>query len=85
MDKEKVTGIHALSKEKLVKKIRDCQSKIKQLESVLHNAPSNLYWKDKNGVYLGGNREILKLHKLSDPNDFIGKTVFDFFDEQPRN
>lgn len=50
--------------------------------------PGNIYWKDRNGVYLGRNRYSSEtMHRLGveptvDPEAVIGKTDYDFFDKE---
>lgn len=44
------------------------------LKNILMHIPGSVYWKDKNGVYLGGNQFQAKLLGFDKPEDFIGKT-----------
>jgi PAS domain S-box-containing protein len=41
------------------------------------HVPGSIYWKDKNGVYLGCNRFQAKLVGFDSPEDIIGKTDYD--------
>jgi PAS domain S-box-containing protein len=44
------------------------------LIAVLSNAPGNLYWKNKEGFYLGCNHSFAKAAGFSSPQGIIGKT-----------
>ena len=46
-------------------------------ESIIENLPGHLYWKDKDGVFLGCNNQQAKDAGLSSPSEIIGKTDFD--------
>ncbi len=56
--------------------------RIEQLESIIALMPGNVYWKDKKGRYLGCNRNVAKILKLSTPAEIIGKTNYDLFDKK---
>ncbi|MDY0077489.1 MAG: PAS domain S-box protein [Bacteroidales bacterium] len=47
--------------------------KEQMLQLVLDLIPMRVFWKDKNGRYLGGNKSLLQDAQLSDVNDLIGK------------
>ncbi len=49
------------------------QSRI-YLENILRCMPGSVYWKDRNGVYLGCNQMQAEMAGLESPNDMIGKT-----------
>lgn len=44
------------------------------LSNIIEQIPSNVYWKDKQGVYLGCNSKVVKMAGLKTTNDIIGKT-----------
>lgn len=44
---------------------------------VLKNMPGWIYWKNRDGVYLGCNQELAIRAGLSSPEDVIGKTDYD--------
>lgn len=48
---------------------------------VLLHAAGNLYWKDRNGRYLGCNLTFSKLAGLDNPDDIIGKSDQDLFSD----
>lgn len=48
------------------------------LNNLMNFIPASLYWKDKNGVILGGSRLHAKLAGYTDPKEVIGKTDDDF-------
>ncbi|UCC21069.1 MAG: PAS domain S-box protein [Promethearchaeota archaeon] len=47
------------------------------LELVLDNIPQLIYWKDRNLVYMGCNKNFAFLNKLKDPTTIIGRTDTD--------
>lgn len=47
-------------------------------QHILLNLPGHVYWKDKDGVYLGCNFQQARTLGHSHPKDIIGKTDFDF-------
>lgn len=52
-------------------------SQIEQLKTVLNTIPDIIFYKDIDGIYLGGNKAWLEL--IGDPAGFVGKTDFDLF------
>jgi two-component system, OmpR family, aerobic respiration control sensor histidine kinase ArcB len=46
---------------------------------IINQAIGNLYWKNKQGRYLGCNNAFARLLGLSSPNEIIGKTDRDLF------
>jgi PAS domain S-box-containing protein len=63
----------------LIGKTVDLPRKIAQfcLESLLLRIPGSVYWKDKNGVYLGCNAFQAKMAGFTFPEDIIGKTDYE--------
>jgi PAS domain S-box-containing protein len=47
------------------------------LKVVLDHFPGAIYWKDRNSVYLGANRESARIAGLACPSEFVGKTDHD--------
>ncbi len=47
------------------------------LKIVLDNFPGVVYWKDRNLVYLGANRESAKIVGFNDSKEYVGKTDYD--------
>ncbi len=47
------------------------------LQNVIANIPHHVFWKDRDCVYMGCNRQFAKVAGLSDPADIVGKTDFD--------
>lgn len=47
------------------------------LEDIINYIPHHIFWKDKNGVFLGCNKHFAKAAGFSDPSELIGKTDFD--------
>lgn len=55
------------------------------LNSVLNNIPQSVFWKDKNGIYLGCNKSFANLTGYEKPDDIVGKTNYDFAQLSPEN
>ena len=55
-----------------------------QLETFLDGIPGSVYWKDKNGVYLGCNNTVVVKGNLKSKADIIGKTDFDVWPEMAK-
>ena len=57
--------------------IQDEKEKLAQtsnlLENIINNAPLKIFWKDKNGVYIGANKSFIDFMSLQNEKDFIGK------------
>lgn len=49
----------------------------KFLENIIDTVPVRIFWKDKNGVYLGANRLFLEDSGLKSKDDLIGKSDFE--------
>jgi two-component system aerobic respiration control sensor histidine kinase ArcB len=49
---------------------------------IIHVVPGNIYWKDREGRYLGCNDNQLKIARLSSLEDIVGKTDFDLYDRE---
>lgn len=75
--------------EQLKTLLEEKNSKIFRLKSVIDNLPGSIYWKDRNGVYLGRNvfsHEKSKSVNLEDDtstqDSLIGKTDYDYFSKE---
>ncbi|NBB96197.1 MAG: response regulator [Planctomycetes bacterium] len=53
---------------------RELRSQRRLLSDVLANIPHFVYWRDREGRFLGCNRKVLDVLGLHDPSDIIGKT-----------
>ena len=47
------------------------------LASVLNSVPQSIFWKDRDGVYLGCNEVVARAVGLESPDQIVGKTDFD--------
>ncbi|CDZ78018.1 Aerobic respiration control sensor protein ArcB [Legionella massiliensis] len=54
--------------------ITSIQKNLFYIKNILNKVPGSIYWKDKNGVYLGCNDFVLQMAGIS---DVVGKTDFD--------
>ena len=61
----------------LNKIIADQNQKIAYLENIITQIPCNVYWKDRNGYYLGCNDSNLRAISCKSIKDFIGKTAYE--------
>jgi PAS domain S-box-containing protein len=47
------------------------------LQLIMNNIPQSIFWKDKNGVFLGCNRGVVQDAGLTSVEEIVGKTDFD--------
>jgi len=52
------------------------------LKNIIALMPGNIFWKNKNGVFLGCNDNVARILKLKTPKEIIGKTNYDLFDSR---
>ncbi len=50
------------------------------LRDIIGKMPGNVYWKDRNGIYLGCNNNAVRLLKLASHQEIIGKKAEDFLE-----
>jgi PAS domain S-box-containing protein len=62
--------------------MQESYTKKTALDNVLVYLPGHIYWKDINGVILGGNDKQAACFGLKSSKEFIGKTLFDFVDKE---
>lgn len=55
-------------------------SEERMLKEMMHSIPDNIYFKDRNGKYLIVNYNKAKKHGYLNPDELIGKSDFDLFD-----
>src|SRR5438477_6997025 len=65
---------------KLTEEKNHLSDELDGLKNLINVIPASVYWKDKNGKYLGCNQYCADVFKLT-PREIVGKTVFDFFPE----
>ncbi len=53
------------------------QQSQEMLQLVIDNIPEHVFWKNRNSVYLGCNKNFLEATGLEKPEDIIGKTDYD--------
>jgi two-component system, OmpR family, aerobic respiration control sensor histidine kinase ArcB len=56
----------------------------KSLSQIVDHTPGSLYWKDKEGRYLGCNQFMVKTSGLNSADDIVGKTDFDLWPENAK-
>jgi PAS domain S-box-containing protein len=78
---EKTDNETLLLKEIILKK----DDEIFQLKSIFNVIPGDIYWKNKNGVYLGinttGSKSLRKMGFTWKESDIVGKTDYDLYDK----
>lgn len=52
------------------------------LDAVITNTPHIVFWKDRDGVFLGCNKNFLAIRNLSDSSEVIGKKLSDISNDQ---
>ena len=71
---------------KLVDEIQGKQKELRDemalMDALLHNVPESIYFKDKNSKFIRFSKSMLKLFGLKKAEELIGKSDFDFFDEE---
>lgn len=50
------------------------------LRSIIAHIPGNIYWKDKNGYFIGCNNNVAHILGYKSPNEVIGKRNHELFD-----
>ncbi len=53
------------------------QESQQMLQSVMDNIPQSIFWKDRNSIYLGCNRNFAQAAGLDNPEHIVGKTDYD--------
>lgn len=67
-----------LSPEKIEnEQMSDGLKAVMYLNNIVRNMPGSVYWKDKNGVFLGCNDFVVKMAGLNSQNDIIGKSDYE--------
>ena len=56
---------------------QEVREKQQLLAHIIENIPHSIFWKDKNSVYLGCNRNFAEEAGLQDPENIVGKTDYD--------
>jgi PAS domain S-box-containing protein len=74
-----VTGIVANSRDitqrkQAEKELRESQQ---MLQLVMDNIPQSIFWKDRNSVFLGCNRNFAQVVGIDSPENIVGKTDYD--------
>lgn len=73
----KVTGLKSIeAKENSIEFVVALK---KYYENIISNMPGNVYWMNREHVFLGCNNNVLKWLGLKSANEYIGKTYEDFY------
>jgi two-component system aerobic respiration control sensor histidine kinase ArcB len=75
---EKLTG-HKLKKASSIEKY--VSGLYSYLENIISRMPGLVYWKDRDGVYLGCNENLARKMGLASRHDVVGKTDYEIFSE----
>jgi PAS domain S-box-containing protein len=72
-----ITECKQFSDEVVQKRVSPKQSIFSNIDQIISCMPGYIYWKDKDGVYLGCNNALLDAMGLSSVDEIIGKTDYD--------
>jgi len=75
-EKNEVNGV--LGFVSIISEKKDEIDPLNDLENIISSLPGSVYWKDREGIYRGCNKGILKLIGYSSVHEVIGKTDYDF-------
>ena len=72
--------------QKMIKEIEQSAVELQKekalLDALLNNVPEHIYFKDKESKFLRFSKSMIKLFGLEKAEDLVGKSDFDFFDEE---
>jgi PAS domain S-box-containing protein len=71
-----------LKQQEIEKFSDDMQKEKALLDALLNNVPEHIYFKDKESKFLRFSKSMLKLFGLEKAEDLLGKSDFDFFNEE---
>lgn len=57
----------------------------KMLQKIINSVPQHIFWKDKNSVFIGCNKNFADTVGLKNPRDIAGKTDFDLIEKEKAN
>jgi PAS domain S-box-containing protein len=63
--------------QKVEERTQELQKSQQILQRVMDTIPQSIFWKDRESVYLGCNRNFLKAAGLNDVSEIVGKTDYD--------
>ena len=71
--------IYAVARDITKQKAIQCELEAQRelLNNVLSNVPASIFWKDRNSVYLGVNKQFAHDTGLQSPDELIGKSDYD--------
>ena len=71
--------IYAVARDITKQKTIQCELEAQRnlFENVLSNVPASIFWKDRNSVYLGVNKQFAHDTGLQSPDELIGKSDYD--------
>ncbi|HOQ32639.1 MAG TPA: PAS domain S-box protein [Candidatus Hydrogenedens sp.] len=67
----------AINIDRLVNIQKDRDTQISLTKTIIESIPQAVFWKDRNGVFLGCNHQFAKDANCSSPEEVIGKTDYD--------
>ncbi|MBN1414425.1 MAG: GAF domain-containing protein [Bacteroidales bacterium] len=74
------------SEQKMMEQLKEQQQLLSKekalLDALLNNVPESIYFKDLKSRFIRFSASMLKLFKLSKPEELMGKSDFDMFDEE---
>ncbi len=58
------------------------REKLKMLSEIINLLPGNIYWKNREGIYLGTNKNNINNLGFKNPEDFLGKKTHDIVNKK---
>jgi len=74
---ENINQYNQILSQKLQEKVIQIEKDKVLLQTIIDSIPMRIFWKDKDGVYLGANKQFLEDENLNNESDIVGKTDFD--------
>ncbi|HEU4538320.1 MAG TPA: PAS domain-containing sensor histidine kinase, partial [Polyangiaceae bacterium] len=65
--------------EELETELERVQGELIALREVVDSIPHRVFWKDRDCVWMGGNRNLARDCRVESPRDLVGRTDHDFF------
>ena len=73
------TSVDISQQKALEKQLSEAYETAQQnFQQIIDNLDTNVYWKNREGVYLGCNNKIAELSGVNSVNEVIGRTDYDF-------
>ncbi len=74
---KKLTELESFKKDQMHIEL-ELQNSKEVLEMIMNNIPKQVFWKNRDLIYIGCNQAFAEVTGMSDPAEVIGKTDYDF-------